>query len=180
LAPFGETARASHRDGAMTRGLVLAALVCAVACHRSSSPAAPAAAPAPVAAPANHEGGGGRRAQQAGGAIEVVVNGKPAGAWTAQQLASGGAVAMTNQNGEAREGWSVKALAQSLVGAKARVVALATADERVPIDEKAWNDPSRALVLRPNHHGEYKAHWVAGGNADEAFLKGVRRIEIVQ
>ena len=115
------------------------------------------------------------------GDIEVVVNGKPSAAWRAQQIAAAGAVAVTNQNGESREGWPLKILTQSLVGKQARIVAVASAGERVPIDEKSWNDPARSLVLRLNHHGEYKALWVDGaGSADEAFLKGVRRVEVVQ
>ncbi len=160
-------------SGRMTRGIVIAALLFGAACHRSSPPpAASSPGGAPVAAAA---------AQLGKGDIELVVNGKPSGAWRAQQIAAAAAVAMTNQNGEAREGWPLKVLTQSLVGKQARVVAVASAAERVPIDEKSWNDPARSLVLRLNHHGEYKAIWVDGsGNADEAFLKGVRRVEVVQ
>lgn len=154
----------------MTRGILLATTILALAaCHRSSPtpPAATSGAPS-ATAPISK------------GDLEVVVNGK-AGAWRAQQIAAAGAVSMNNQNGEAREGWPLKILTQTLVGKQARVVAVASAGERVAIDEKAWNDPARSLVLRLNHHGEYKALWVDGsGNADEAFLKGVRRLEVVQ
>lgn len=158
----------------MTRGILIAAVVFgAAACHRSSAASPPASsAPAAAATPP---------APLAKGDLEVVVNGKPSGTWKAQQIAAAGAVSMTNQNGEPREGWPLKVVTQSLAGKQARVVAVASAAERVPIDEKAWNDPARALVLRLNHHGEYKAMWVdASGNSDEAFLKGVRRVELVQ
>jgi len=158
----------------MNRGILIAAILFGAACHRSSAaPAASAPAPAAVA--------GSPGAELGKGDLEVVVNGKPSGTWRAQQIASAGAVAMTNQNGEARQGWPLKVVAQSLLGKQARIVAVASAAERVPIDEKAWNDSARSLVLRLNHHGEYKAIWVDGsGNADEAFLKGVRRVEVVQ
>lgn len=159
----------------MTRGILLfAALAAAAACNRSNA-AAPAAKAAPAAAaPA-------ATAPLGKGDLEVVVNGKAAAIWRAQQIAAAGAVAVSNQNGEERDVWPLKKLTQSLVGGSARVVAVATAGERVAIDEKAWNDPARSLVLRLNHHGEYKAMWVDGsGNADEAFLKGVRRVEVVQ
>jgi hypothetical protein len=159
----------------MTRGILLAAVLAAAACHRSNSASAPANA-APAAATAAAAAG-----PLGKGDIEVVLNGKPAAAWRAPQIAAAGAVAVSNQNGEERDVWPLKKLTQSLVGNNARVVAVATAAERVPIDEKSWNDPARSLVLRLNHHGEYKAMWVDGsGNADEAFLKGVRRIEVVQ
>jgi hypothetical protein len=155
----------------MTRGILLAATLCAFACHRSS-PTPPAATASPAVA---------SNAPLGKGDLEVVVNGKPSGAWRAQQIAAAGAVSMSNQNGEAREGWPLKTVTQALVGKQARIVAVASAGERVSIDEKAWNDPARSLVLRMNHHGEYKAIWVDGsGNADEAFLKGVRRVEVVQ
>ena len=158
----------------MTRGILIVALLFGAACHRSS-PAAAASSSAPAAAAASAATPLGK------GDLEIVVNGKPSGAWKAQQIAAAGAVAMTNQNGEPRQGWPLKVLTQSLVGKEARVVAVASAGERVAIDEKSWNDPARSLVLRLNHHGEYKAMWVDGsGNADEAFLKGVRRVEVVQ
>jgi len=158
----------------MTRGILIAAVVCGAACHRSSPPPAASSTPAPAAAV-------GSTAQLGKGDLEVFVNGKPSGTWRAQQIAAAGAVSMTNQNGEARQGWSLKSVTQSLLGKQARVVAIASVAERVPIDEKAWNDPSRSLVLRLNHHGEYKATWVdASGNSDEAFLKGVQRVEVVQ
>ena len=156
--------------GRMTRGILILALVCgAAACHRSSPAPAPSAPATSAAAPIGK------------GDIEVVLNGKSAGAWRAQQIAAAGAIAVTNQNGESREGWPLKQLTQSLVSKQARIVAVASAGERVAIDEKSWNDPARSLMLRLNHHGEYKALWVDGsGNADEAFLKGVRRVEVVQ
>lgn len=158
----------------MNRGILIAAILLGAACHRSSpSPAASSAAPAAATAQPG--------AALGQGDLEVVVNGKPSATWRAQQIAAAGAVAMTNQNGEARQGWPLKVVTQSLLGKQARIVAVANAAERVPIDEKAWNDPARSLVLRLNHHGEYKAIWVDGsGNADEAFLKGVRRVEVVQ
>jgi hypothetical protein len=157
----------------MTRGILLALLVFgAAACNRSSAASPPAAAKAATATAA---------APLAKGDLELVVNGKLAGAWHAQQIATAGAITVSNQNGEAREGWPLKKLTEALVGGKARIVAVASPAERVAIDEKAWNDPARSLMLRMNHHGEYKALWVdASGNAAEAFLKGVRRVEVVQ
>lgn len=150
------------------RGALVAAVLLAAACHKST-PAAPAAV-APAAAPAHDDGV----------ALQVVVNGKPTAAWTSDTIARTAAVAMTNHNGQAREGWPLKALTRALIGDQARVVALAAGDERVAIDERAWNDPSRTLVLRLSRRGEYKAHWVQAGRADEAFLKNVSRIEVVR
>ncbi len=168
----------------MRRGFLLAALLGAAACHRSS-PASPSAAPA---APAKaHKtgsgtgGGGDHRGQQQGGPpLAVVVNGKSVPAWSAAELAKVQTLSITNQNGETRDAWPLKALARALVGDKARVVAIESDDDRVPIDEKAWNDPKKTLVLHLSHRGEFKANWVQGGVADDALLKGVRQIDLQQ
>ncbi|MDB4968766.1 MAG: hypothetical protein JWN44_4455 [Myxococcales bacterium] len=159
----------------MTRLLLLAALATTAACNRSSAskpaPGTTAASAAATSAPAQ---------RPAAGTIAVIVDGKPAGVWTTQQIAAAGTVAMNNQNGEEREAWPLKKVAQTLIGPKARVVALDAGNERVAIDEQQWNDPQRALVLRLSHRGAFKAHWLAGGKTDEAFLKGIERVEVVQ
>lgn len=149
---------------------MIAALACAAACHKSA-PAAPAPSKPAAAAPARHD---------VGATLAVIVNGKPAARWSATDIARSASISVTNQNGEEREGWPLKPLTKALLGDKARIVALDAGDERVPIDEKAWNDPSQTLVLRLSHRGAYKAHWVQDGHTDEAFLKGVDRIEVVQ
>lgn len=157
----------------------MALVLGSAACHRTS-PAAPtpsAAVPPKAAHARDHEAG---RGQAPAGALEVLVNGRPAAAWSPEQVAAARPVSMTNQNGEQRDGWPLKALTRSLVGEKARVVAIASEDERVTIDEKSWNDPARTLVLQLSHRGEYKARWLQGAASDEAFLKHVRRIEVVQ
>jgi hypothetical protein len=118
--------------------------------------------------------------QAAGSPIEIVVNGQPAPQWTPERLASANAMAVTNQNGERREGWPLKQLTRAILGPKARIVALATVDERVTIDERQWNDPARTLILRLSRRGQYKANWVEAGVADDALLKGITRIELVQ
>jgi hypothetical protein len=166
----------------MTRSLCALLLLCAVsACHKSPPAGKNASASAaPQAAGRRGAGGEHRRGDAVGAPLEVVVNGKPVAAWTPAQIASAPGISMTNANGEQKQGFPLKALAQKLVGQKARIVALDSDDDRVAIDEKAWNDPSRVLVIKLSHRGEYKAHWVAGGVADDAFLKGVRRIEVVQ
>ena len=107
------------------------------------------------------------------------MNGKPAAPWTLAKLAATRKVAVTNPNGEARDGWPLRDVTRALVGEGARVVALASDDERVAIDPRAWQDHSRTLLLRLSHRGEYKAQWLGGdGEGDEAFLKHIRRIEI--
>jgi hypothetical protein len=167
---------------------ILAGIVVAVmagGCHRASAPAGAAAAQAE--AKRGPAGGGGRadsndhdgRPQAAPQSdLEVVVNGKLAPAWTLERMAIAKKMAVTNPNGEARDGWPLRDLTRALVGTGARVVALASDDERVSIAPSDWQ--SRTILLRLSHRGEYKAQFVDGqGDGDDAFLKHIRRIEIV-
>jgi hypothetical protein len=162
---------------AMTRGVLLAVALGAVAalgCHRSDATAASSASA--TAGHGDHRNQ--RRGQAAATSLEVVVDGKPAAAWTGAELAAAAAVTVTNQNGETRQVWPLQTIVHKLVGPKARIVALDADGDRVDVDAKAWNDPARTLVLHLSRRGEYKAHWVSGGVADEALIKGVRKIEI--
>jgi len=147
-------------------------------CHRGSATPTASVAPA-AAAPVKmrHQGGGESDGQAAGSSIEIIVNGKPAPDWTPDRIASAPSVPLTNQNGEQRDGWLLKPLTQSILGPKARIVALATDDRRVAIDEHAWNDPAHSLIMRLSHRGQYKANW---SGSDEALIKGITRIEIAQ
>jgi type IV secretory pathway VirJ component len=153
----------------------------AAGCHRSSAAKPP---PAPVPVVAQHEradrSDNDGRAQAAPQAdLEVVVNGKPVAPWTLARLSAAQKVAVTNPNGEQRDGWPLRDVTRALVGQGARVVALASDNERVTIDPRDWQDSSRTLLLRLSHRGEYKAQWLGGdGEGDEAFLKHIRRIEI--
>jgi hypothetical protein len=167
------------------RPLVALILVSAfAACHRAppAQPAPSATSPATASAHRPHDEHNDHdgRAQAAPRAdLEVLVNGKPAAPWTLARLTAAQKVAITNANGEAREGWPLRDLTRALVGAEARVVALASDEERVAIDTRDWQDQSRTLLLRLSHRGEYKAQWLAAdGSSDEAFLKHIRRIEI--
>jgi hypothetical protein len=163
------------------RYLMALAITFTAGCHRgSATPAASAAPVAPAHVARAHHQGGESDGQAAGSPIEIIVNGKPVPDWTPERLASAASVSLTNQNGEQRDGWLLKPLTQSIVGPKARIVALAADDRRVPIDERAWNDPARTLILRLSHRGQYKANWVESGVSDEALVKGITRIEIAQ
>lgn len=158
---------------AMTRGVLLAAALAlaAAGCHRSRPNAG-------AAGPGHGDHRAARRAPSAAAPLEVVVDGKPAPAWSAAELAAAAVLTVTNQNGETREVWPLQTIVHKLVGPEARVVALDADGDRVDVDARAWRDPARTLVLHLSRRGEFKAHWVSGGVADGALLKGVRKIEI--
>ena len=168
------------------RRLAVLLLCCPLvaACHRSQPQPSPAAPPS-AAAVVSHQRGersdhDGRPQAAPQSDLEVLVNGKPVAPWTAARMTAAQKIAVTNSNGEARDGWPLRDLTRALVGAQARVVALASDDERVTIDARDWQNPSRTLLLRLSHRGEYKAQWLGadGSSSDEPFLKHIRRIEI--
>lgn len=164
----------------MRYALVLLVLGGAACTRKSSAASAP---PAPAAAPAlsSHLRAAGDE-RKATSPITVTVNGKPAGAWTAAQLDATPVLDLTNKNGEAREGWSLKDLASKLVSPKARVTAVVgQGGQKLDVDEKSWQDPSKFLVIKVSRKGDYKLHWAGrDGAADDAIVKGVQEIDLAQ
>jgi hypothetical protein len=171
----------------MTRSALLCALLFALpACQRAPAAEASGAGSAAVKAEGTHAPGAHQHRNDppsAGEAsVEVLVNGKPASAWTAAKLASISPVQVANRAGEGRQGWSLKELARALVGPNARVVAIANDEaDRVEIAQKDWFDPSRTLVMRPTHRGDFKVQWVAtDGSPADAVIKHVARVELAE
>jgi hypothetical protein len=160
------------------RATLILLLVGSAACERKA-PAAPA--PKAQAEPTRHlrQGGDDRKPSAP---IDVVVNGKPAVKWTADQLDATPVLDLLNKNGEARQGWALRDLAAKFVGPSARVVAVVGAGgQKLAVDAKDWQDPSRFLVLKVSHKGDYKLHWASrDGSADDAVLKGVHEIDVAQ
>jgi hypothetical protein len=163
----------------MRATLITLLLVGGAACERK----APAAsAPAAVAnEPARHlrQGGDDRRPTAA---IDVLVDGKPAPKWSADQLDATPVLDLVNKNGEARQGWALRDLASKFVGPQARVVAVVGAGgQRFAVEPKDWQDSSRMLVLKVSHKGDYKLHWASrDGSSDDAVLKGVKEIDVAR
>jgi hypothetical protein len=98
----------------------------------------------------------------------------------ARPLASVAALAAPEQDGlGARPGWSLRELVRRKLGDAARVTALVSQDgKRVGLDAAAWGDAGATPILRVNHQGQLRFHWV-GGQGRKAGLKDVRTIEVV-
>ena len=158
-------------------------VVAAAGCHRAAAghaPSASTAAPAAQTEPPRHARSDGERKPSQ--TVTVKVNGKPAAAWTADRLDAMPVLALVNKNGESREGWWLKDLAQKFVGPSARVVSIVGASgEKLDVEQKDWQDSSKFLVLKVSHKGDYKIHWATrDGSADDAVLKGVKEIDLAQ
>jgi len=83
-------------------------------------------------------------------------------------------------DGEAREVWSLRELAHTLVGPAARVTAV-TGDGRKAIDRAAWDDTAREPLLHTTRRGTLKFRWAdTAGKWGDTEVKDVTRIEIAQ
>ena len=139
-------------------------------CKRSASIESSAVAAPPPAA-----------AAPKGPTLEVSFDGKPLAVWSRDQLAKIPLSKVTNRNGEESEGWSLRDVSRTMVGAGVRVAALVDEEgTRVELDPKAWRDPSSTPFLRTNHHGEFKMQWVQNGAAGEAVIKHIQRVELTR
>jgi hypothetical protein len=169
----------AEQENPMRTTLICLLVFGAAACERRSNANRPAQnAPTVQRLPTHlRQGDDDRKPTQA---LSVLVNGKPVAAWTPDQLDATPVVDLTNKNGEARQGWLLSDLSAKFVGAGARVTAvLGAGGERYDIDAAKWQDPTRFLVLKVSHKGDYKLHWAArDGSADDAIVKGVREIDL--
>jgi hypothetical protein len=166
----------------MTRLYACLPLLFALGCHKKVAEAAPppvAAAPAALPVAAANAPSDGRHAKQT---LEVVIDGKPAGNWSPEQIATLPRLSLTNKNGEARDGWSLRDAATKLVAPGARVVGLTGEDgDRLAIAPADWSNAKRTLVLKVSGRGSYKAHWVeANGESGDAIVKNVTKIELAK
>lgn len=99
---------------------------------------------------------------------------------SALPLASVATLAASEQDGlGARPGWSLRELVRRKLGDAARVTALVSRDgKRVRLDAAAWSDTDGTPILRVNHNGQLRFHWV-GGKGRRTGLKDVQTIEVV-
>ena len=83
-------------------------------------------------------------------------------------------------DGSDRDVWSMRELAHTLVGPKARVISVADADGSTAVDVKAWDDATKTPILHTTRRGTLKFTWADGdGKWGETVVKDVVRLEIV-
>ena len=170
--------------------LVIAA-VTATACSKSVDappPAQSTAAPS-SAEPAepHHRNGDGKHEDRHDPAaaprleLAVVIEGAPA-SWGPDAFGKVAKYAGNDKasDGEAREVWSLRELAHTLVGPTARVTAI-TGDGSKAIDRAAWDDTAREPLLHTTRRGTLKFRWAdAAGKWGDTEVKDVTRIEIAR
>jgi hypothetical protein len=154
----------------MKRLLLAVALV---ACSKSD------ASQPPAPAPAHHED----RHRPAEAApplkLDVTIDGAAA-TWQQDVLDRVPHHPAANKEGEARDTWSLRELAHTIVGPSARVVAV-IGDKRKEIDPAAWADETRTPIVHRTRRGWLKFRWEAkDGTWSEAEVKDVSGLEIVR
>lgn len=84
-------------------------------------------------------------------------------------------------DGDARDVWSMRELAHTLVGPTARIVSVTGEDGSKPIERAAWDDAARTPLLHTTRRGTLKFRWAdAGGKWGETEVKDVTKIEVAR
>jgi hypothetical protein len=82
-------------------------------------------------------------------------------------------------DGEKRDTWSLRELVHTLVGPKARVVAIIGKEDSKTISRASWDDPIRTPIIHTTRRGTLKFRWAdKAGKWGDADVSDVTRIEI--
>src|SRR5262245_34493836 len=160
-----------HSPGSIA--LVIAA-VAAAACSKSVDPPPPAQSAAarsstdsdhPTDKPARRSGDGKREDRHDPAAepklqLTVAIDGAAA-SWGPDTFGKVAKYAKNDKasDGEAREVWSLRELAHTLIGPTARVTAVTGDGGSKSIDRTAWDDAAREPLLHTTRRGTLKFRW---------------------
>jgi hypothetical protein len=146
---------------------------------RHDEPAPPAAA-TPVAVPPKHEDRHDPATSAPALSLEVTIQGTTT-TWSRDAFDRVPHVPGKNNDGEARDVWSLRDLAHQLVGPSARIVKVTGAEATKTIAADAWADPSRTPILHTTRRGTLKFRWADKDGAWlETEVRDVARLEIVR
>lgn len=83
-----------------------------------------------------------------------------------------------NNDGEARDTWSLRELVHETVGVTARVT-MVIGDTKQAIDAAGWADPTKTPIVHRTRRGGLKFRWAdATGTWEQTGVKGVTGLEI--
>jgi hypothetical protein len=167
---------------------VLLIVIAVAACSKKDPPADPPQPAAPAqagaaptsTAPAKREDRHEPATARPKLTLAVTIGGTPA-TWTEAAFANLPKLAGTASDGESRDTWSLRELAQRNAGPTARVVAVISADEKQAIDPAAWNDPTRTPILHTTRRGTLKFRWAdKDGRWGETLVRDVTGLELAR
>ena len=111
--------------------------------------------------------------------LDVTIDGAPA-TWDKSSFDKVAHFVGKNNDGEARDVWSLRELAHQLAGANARVASVVGAEATMSIDAAAWADPARTPILHTTRRGNLKFRWTDKDGAWlETAVKDVTKLELV-
>ncbi len=162
--------------------VVVAAVTSVVgACSRKAAPPEQAA-PGSAASPArehHHEDRHDPATAPKQLVLAIAITGQPSVTWDAAAFAKVAQVPGKASDGEARETWSLRDLAHTLVGPKARVTAVIGRDGTAALTEARWADAAATPILHTTRHGTLKFRWADPTGAWGATVaKDVTGLEI--
>jgi hypothetical protein len=132
----------------------------------------------PADKPHHHEDRHESQAAPTAGSL-VVKLGDTTTTWDAAAFARVAKIDGKASDGEARDTWSLRALARTLVGPNARVTAVIGGGGPVAIDAAAWADATRTPILHSTRRGALKFRWTdAAGTWGDTAAKDVSGLEI--
>ncbi len=161
-----------------------AALALVLACGHSDPSPPPSGAsdqPAPLAKEKkhHHEDRHDVQGSATSFSLDVSVDGAHQ-TWTPDTFAKVPHFKGTNNDGEARDVWSLREVATDLVGSGARIVSI-TGDSTHAIGSAAWSDPSKIPIVHSTRRGVLKFRWADpdGKWREDEVIKDIAKLEIV-
>jgi len=158
---------------------LFAAFALVLACGSKGDPP-PASAPMAAAEKPHHHHEDRHDAQGSATAfaLDVTIDGAHQ-TWTPDTFAKVPHFKGTNNDGEARDVWSLRELATDLAGSGARVVSI-SGDITRTIGSGAWSDASKIPIMHSTRRGALKFRWADpdGKWREEDVVKDVAKLEI--
>jgi len=113
--------------------------------------------------------------------VEVVVDGAKT-TWSRDEFERVPRLTGRNRSGESRDAWSLRAMAETMVGPGARVTSVTGRGTTISISPAEWADPARTPILHTTRRGSLKFRWAApdGEWKEDAAVRDVTGLAIAR
>jgi len=113
--------------------------------------------------------------------LEVAVDGRVA-TWKRDAFERVPRLSGHNRSGESRDAWSLRAMAEEMVGPGARVTSVTGDGATVEISAAMWQDTTRTPILHTTRRGTLKFRWIEadGEWQEDAAVRHVTGLAIAR